>query len=87
MEVAEVLAPLPSIAAELAALDIAPVPGDIHTWVPEQNKVSVLVVFPLLPVFLLISQDSPFATTYSSAGSRVSFSRCFLMASCHPDRS
>ena len=39
VEVAEVLAPLPSIGAEMAALDIAPVPGDIHAWVPEQNKV------------------------------------------------
>ena len=37
--ISEVLSPLPSIAADLAALDMAPLPGDIHTWVPEQTKV------------------------------------------------
>ena len=35
----QVLFPLPGIAAEQAGLDIAPVPGDIRKWIPEQSKV------------------------------------------------
>ena len=35
----QVFLPLPGIAAEQAGLDIAPVPGDIYKWIPEQSKV------------------------------------------------
>ena len=62
MAISEVLSPLPSISADLAALDIAPLPGNIHTWVPEQNKVGAQEqCAPLMP-----NQAHPLVFLYAS---------------------
>ncbi|GAX76558.1 hypothetical protein CEUSTIGMA_g4004.t1 [Chlamydomonas eustigma] len=62
LELAEILLPLPGLGAEMAGLDVAPVPGNLRLWIPEQSKLlgsGLIVVHTWAPFMNLIMRLIP----------------------------